>query len=428
MTTLMNPTMHDYADTHPQHNVSIELLLWAALLFNWALAFVNANVFAISQAMVALCEVMLMLGALWLIAVTGLRKPQFYLLCFFALYLAFTLLRFIYAQKVEPKPLRDMAIIFVFLCLGFAYRGAPYHLVFRVSLVLLLIGLVEITLPDLYLRLFNIKSYYINTRGFVEADFWNANSDLFVSGMRPGARFFLAFTHLPRASSVFLEPVSLGNFIIISLLVLLAGWRSLALGLRIAWPCVLIALLLISDSRYAFACAMVLIGFRIALAKFPQQLCFLLFIGVVAVAAALVKITGVAYGSDDFLGRLYYTFNALSGLNLEMLLGLRYDLLTRYMDSGISYFIISQSLPMLIVLVLYYALGIIAHDSAARIYKNALVIAWSLSLLISNSLFSIKVAALMWFALGALVRNSDRLPDEESAGVHYIDVPAGAVK
>src|SRR5205807_924409 len=122
--------------------------------------------------------------------------------------------------------------------------------------------------------------------------------------MRPGARFFLSFTNLPRASSVFLEPVSLGNFIIISLLGLVAGWRSLPRYMQWLWPPVLIVLLLISDSRYAFACALVLIGFRVALARFPQQLCFLLFLGVVAAAAVLVNISGVTYGTDDFLGRL----------------------------------------------------------------------------------------------------------------------------
>ena len=415
-------------ESRPARNGAIELLIWTTLLFNWGLAFVNANLFAISQPLVMLCEALLLMGSLWLMALTGLRKSQFYLLCFFALYLVFTLLRFMYAQVLEPKPLRDMAIVFAFICLGLAYRGTPYKLVFRVSVVLLLIGLIEILAPDVYLRLFNIKSYYINTRGFVEADFWNANSDLFVSGMRPGERFFLSFTNLPRASSVFLEPVSLGNFIIISLLAMLAGWRALSLRLRLLWPLVLFVLLLISDSRYAFACALVLIGFRLVFAKFPQQLCFLLFVGVVAAAAVLVQVSGVSYGSDDFLGRLYYTFNALRRLDFEMLLGLHYDLLTRFADSGIAYFIVSQSLPMLIVLVLYYAIGIVANDGESRFYKNALMIAWALGLLISNSLFSIKVAALMWFIFGALVRNGYRVPYEEDIGVHYIDVPAGAVK
>ncbi|HEY3699404.1 MAG TPA: hypothetical protein VGK97_08740 [Spongiibacteraceae bacterium] len=406
----------------------IELLIWAALLFNWGLAFVNANVFAISQPLVALCEMLLLGASLLLVALAGIRREQLYLLCFFALYLAFTLLRFMYTQVLEPKPIRDMAIIFVFLCLGMAYRRAPYQLLFRVTLVLTAIGLVEIVAPDIYLRLFNIKSYYINTRGFTEADFWNANSDLFVSGTRPGARFFLSFTNLPRASSVFLEPVSLGNFIIISLAGLLAGWRSLTLRTLALWSLLLIVLLLISDSRYAFACALVLIGFRVALHKFPQQLAFLLFIGVVAAAAVLVQFAGAERATDDFIGRIFYTFNALHSLSTEMLLGLRYDLATKFMDSGLAYFLVSQSLLMLIILMIYYSIGIVGNNSESRIYKNSIMIAWSLSLLISNSLFSIKVAAMMWFLLGALVGTSRSSARLNSAEQQYINVSTGAAQ
>ena len=387
---------------------AIEAVIWGALVFNWVLAFVNANIVGISQTLVVLCELALLGMALLLMLRAGLKRDQFYLLCFMALYVAFTLLRFMYGQQLEPKPLRDMAVVFVFLCLGFAYARAPYALLFRVTAVLLAIGIVEIMFADTYVRLFNIKSYYINTRGFTEADFWNTNSDLFVSGTRPGARFFLSFTNLPRASSVFLEPVSLGNFIVISLAGLLAGWRVLAGRTRAIWTAMLLGLLVISDSRYGFACGLILIGFRASLHRFPQQLGFVLFLCVIAAAAVLVEVSGISRGTDDFLGRLFYTFHALQTLDLEMLLGLRYELATRFMDSGLAYFIVSQSLLMVIALVLYYSLGIVATTPEARIYKNLILIAWSLNLLISNSLFSIKVAALMWFMLGALINGGNR--------------------
>ncbi len=380
---------------------AIECVLWGALLFNWLLAALNANALAVSSAMVAACELLLLCAALALAARAGLRREQLYLLCGFGIYLAFTLLRFMLAQAVEAKPVRDMAIVFTFICLGMAYRRQPAALVYRMTLALLAIGCVEIFLADNYLRVFNIKSYYINTRGFSEADFWNADSDLFVSGTRPGERFFLAFTHWPRASSVFLEPVSLGNFIVVSLTVLLASWRHIPRLRLLAWAGALAALLVISDSRYAFACGLVLIGLSVALRRFPQQLSFVLFIGVVIAGAVLVRWSGVMRASDDFLGRVFYTFNALQGLTPDMLMGVRFDLASRYMDSGLGYFIVAQSLPVVIALMLYCSIGIVGGSSDSRFYKNALMIAWSLSLLISNSLFSIKVGALMWFALGA---------------------------
>src|SRR5690606_30295065 len=121
-------------------------------------------------------------------------------------------------------------------------------------------GLAEVLVPNLYGDLFNVKAYYINSRGFTESQFWNPESTAFVSGTRPGERYFVAFTNWPRASSIFLEPVSLGNFIIVSLMVLLAGWRGLPLWIRAIWAATLVLLLMLADSRFAFFCGIALIA------------------------------------------------------------------------------------------------------------------------------------------------------------------------
>ncbi|MDB6063265.1 MAG: GumE protein, partial [Verrucomicrobiaceae bacterium] len=211
------------------------LVVWGALFFNWVLAFINAHGINISPSYVALCEILLMASAMAWVLKQGLVRDQVFVLLVYVGCFVFTLLRFAYAEAFDLKSMRDLAIIFVFICLGLSSRAQPYKLVYYVTLAIAAIGIVEILFPDIYYGLLNIKQYYINSRGFTEADFWNTNSDLFVSGTRPGERFFLAFTNWPRASSVFLEPVSLGNFIIVSLTVLLAGWKKLPLVPVVIW-------------------------------------------------------------------------------------------------------------------------------------------------------------------------------------------------
>lgn len=381
----------------------IELVVWCSLLFNWLLALMNTQLVHVSQAQVIVCEIILMAASLLLTVKRGVRREQLLVLCALAIYIAFTLLRFVYAQAIEPKIVRDIAIIFVFLCLGMSYRRAPYRLIYWAGIAIAIVGLLEIFFPQIYGSVFNIKLYYINTRGYTEADFWNPDSVLFLSGTRPGSRFFLSFTNLPRASSVFLEPVSLGNFIIVSLSVLMVGWKSLPLYMRIVWSAVLVILLLISDSRFAFACSLILIGAAPMLRRIPQQFSFCLFFAAIAAGMLLVLLSGKTTVSDDFFGRVAYTLQTLRAFDFETLMGLRVTQGLTLMDSGLAYFIATQSLLCAVVLPVLYSIGLVGSARGSRLYKHSIMIVLALSLLISNSLFSIKIAALLWFSLGAFI-------------------------
>jgi len=384
------------------------VLICAALLFNWVLSLINAQAISISQAHVAVCEALLMMMAVWHMLRRGLLREQIMILCAFALCIAFMLIRIAIVQDLQLKPLRDIAIIFVFLSLGFSVGRRPYRLVFYMGLFIAAVGLAEVLVPNLYGDLFNVKAYYINSRGFTESQFWNLESTAFVSGTRPGERYFVAFTNWPRASSIFLEPVSLGNFIIVSLMVLLAGWRGLPLWIRAIWAATLVSLLMLADSRFAFFCGIALIASRPLLRWVPQQLSFLLFPAIVAMAVLAVWLSSVNVATDDFLGRLFYTVKAMQRIDLQGLLGMKYAMAQNYMDSGLMYFVISQSVIAAIALPIAYSVGLRAVGTEARLYKHFLMIVLAMNLMISNSLFSIKIAALLWFCVGALGRSAQR--------------------
>src|SRR4051794_24733102 len=105
------------------------------------------------------------------------------------------------------------------------------RLVMGIHAVVLVVLLFEALDTPGYASLFRVQDYYINTRGYVAEDFWNQDSELFVSATRPDERLF-SFLDLHRLSSVFLEPVSLGNYAIIITAFLCARFGGLSVWAR----------------------------------------------------------------------------------------------------------------------------------------------------------------------------------------------------
>src|SRR5262249_54170721 len=109
----------------------------------------------------------------------------------------------------------------------------------------------ELLFPDAYSRTFDILSYYVNTRNFSMRDFWNQDSSLFVSATRPDERFLLGFLNIHRASSIFLEPVSLGNYAIVVTAFTLAFWREMSAAKKIFFALTTLIIVVGSDGRLA---------------------------------------------------------------------------------------------------------------------------------------------------------------------------------
>jgi hypothetical protein len=106
--------------------------------------------------------------------------------------------------------------------------------------------------------------------------------------------------------------------------------------------------------------------------------------------------------SDNFSGRVAGTIDALSRLDVSGLFGLNAKAAEDAADNGIVYFILSQSLPGVVVIWLLVFLLAPDQNSSSRIYVHAIAIFISLNLLVSYSFFSIKVASLIWFFYGYL--------------------------
>ncbi|HYG07630.1 MAG TPA: polysaccharide biosynthesis protein GumE [Stenotrophomonas sp.] len=391
-------------------NVLIECVLLLAIGYNFVLAVVNAKVFTVRPAMTYAVEFAIY-GACFVLGLWSLdRRRAALVVGGLGFIVALMLLRFFLVWEFDPKFLRDALIPFAFLVLGCAYRGSVPRLCVRMALVVALVAAFELAMPTTYGDVVNPKSYFVNARGFSASGFWNEDSNLFVSATRPGARNFLPSSNLPRASSVFIEPVTMGNFIIFFMAVLLAfrrwlsGWKQI-LGFG------LIAFLVVaSDGRLAAGtCVLMLLAAPI-LRRLDQRLAFAVFLAVLLGGWALVAAAGVQAYEDTMLGRIFFTVDSMSRLSLPAWLGLDADAAYRYFDSGIAYFVVSQSVFVVLAFLLAYSFLMVLPGREGQAFKHLAILAFALSLLVSNGYFSIKTAALWWFVCGWLWQGAPVLP------------------
>jgi putative polymerase len=261
----------------------------------------------------------------------------------------------------------------------------------------------EYFFPDIFTRFFNVASFYIE-RGTMAATQAQGSSNLFVSGMRPegaaGGRGLFPILGNHRVSSIFLEPVSAGNFgIVIFIWALVRSFmeRRLFWGLFASAATIII----MSDSRFgANFCALCLLLAFLPAAVRTATVAVLPLFGLLALLI-LPGPLSVSYGVDNgFIGRII-----LSGRILERFDGLNWlglkapDFITS--DSGYAYALGGFGI---VGLLLFWMMLLLVKGSGGRFYllRDLAGAYFAVLLCISNSPFTIKTGALLWFLTGAL--------------------------
>ncbi len=188
------------------------------------------------------------------------------------------------------------------------------------------------------------KTYYINTRGVAEDGFWNTASTLFVSATRPDNRFF-AFVDWHRMSSLFLEPVSLGNYCILIAACTCACGGMLSRGKRCvsgtgdggdAGAC---------DGRLAAVTVLAIVALTLVVRALPRQASLLFPVLTLLRPGPSWSAWDCAQGETTFSGRVAHHTVALFGrLTMNDYMGMSDALLDTAVDSGISYLIVTQSI------------------------------------------------------------------------------------
>jgi len=232
-------------------------------------------------------------------------------------------------------------------------------------------------------------------------------SKLQLNGIRPegiGRTFFPGLLDSHRVSSVFLEPVSLGNFAVLcaawGLSKPWSQWRGVVLYVGSA-----AFLMVLSDSRFAMASISLMFVIRVL---FHGRALNLAILVPLFALAGLLYLGSIAVGptyeisSDDFHGRLEFSGKVLLDFDLAMLLGISRGLV--YADAGYAHLFNTYGLPLCLLLwACFWLLPVV--DETSRRFRALAAIYLSLLLCISGySFFALKSAAILWFLLGASLR------------------------
>jgi putative polymerase len=394
----------DYPDAQAARYRLAEILIVAATVFNFVLCFVNTTMFGVGANLVISTEV----GLIGLsFALTWDRSSTEYaiLLMLGAYLIAVMVMR----ANFDPQFGRDILIPIVFLFLGryFGSVQAGDRIVLILLIATLATCLFEWFALDTYLRFFDVLKYYV-ARGSVTGMDTELLPGLYISGTRTDARTLLPFLGDHRASGLFLEPVSIGNFGAVAFAwVLLRDYRrSWIFFLKVL---VVAMILVLGDARFGFyLCFATLAAYAVAPFLRPTMLFVAPFLVVIALLAyAGFSTRELASIDNDFAGRLLFAGDLLRSLNPWQVFGLQTNDVAME-DAGYAYTFVSMGLFGAAALWGVFAYSSVPDRDAWR-FKIFVALYIVILLTISTSLFTIKTAALLWFLLGTLNNpNRDR--------------------
>lgn len=376
------------------------LVIIATVLFNAILAIINGNLYELNSNHVIASEMMLFGAALAL----ALRRYRSEMLPWFLLMFVaglFAVLRWAGTGAFEAKYLRDVLLIPAFVILGMTVQ--PERLarpILLVALIAVAVMLLEAFFLPQYRDLFKVQEYYISTRDVDPASFWDTEVGLYPSAVREDR--MLPFVDLHRLSSVFLEPVSLGNFCAILFAYLLAFGKRIPRRTYLVLAASVFALLVGCDGRLAIVGMMLIFAISLIAPFLPKFSVFLYLPFSILAVCVLTWTAGFSPDGNEFPNRLAHTVALLEAYGPMEYLGLSERFADRAVDSGIAYWIATQSALGVAVTWIWVMFSARQNTVPQVRYLHGIALYLSITMLVSASFASIKTAALMWFILGAL--------------------------
>lgn len=385
------------------------LIIIAAITFNALLCFVNTHLTPISNAYVVGSEAIII--TITILACYRFIDPK-YAVIITTIIVYTTVLAFLRAltspdEGINVKVARDFLIPVIFFLLGKCTDNikAADTIVYIVTAVILFFAVFEYASIDSFLKVFSITDYYV-ARGTLDAADPSLQwaQGLMMSGMRPPdqGRELLNFLGGHRVSSLFLEPIGLGNF---GCLVVFWGVaRSMLVGRWRLWSIAAgIALIILSDSRFnasflAVGILVLLVSPRITtpmVVVMPFVVMAVLYIAAASVPPQDLFLQGLSL-KDRVLysGGVLLKFDLLNWLGVQGSGG-------QIFDSGYAYVISNVGLLGFTAFWLWF-MTLSGRSRAFYAFRNTAAVYFAALLCISASQFTIKTAALMWFLMGEL--------------------------
>ncbi len=389
---------HAYATNDERWIIAI---LVATVTYQAMLCMLNTQLPIASRALVGLAEAIILFACLPFLARRLL--PGVIILATFAG--AILSLLSLLSGELNVKAFRDLLIPLIFFWLG-CNIGRPEladrALTYAIAIVLSF-GLMELFFLDQYTNVFDIFSYYVGTGNLQPITDYVRESRLQLNGIRPegiGRTLLPSLLGAHRVSSVFLEPISLGNFA-----TMCAAWGlsrdKTELRRTLFFVGAAVVLIVLSDSRFALLAVSFMIGMRLFLQDKVLNLALLApFAGIALILILGYDATG--RGADDFHDRLAFSGKTLLEFDIPSLLGFAPD--GNYADQGYAYVISAFGLPL--SLMLWFSFWFLPMpDAQGQRFRAFAAIYIALILCISGfSLFALKSSGVLWFLVGSSLK------------------------
>lgn len=314
--------------------------------------------------------------------------------------LAYFVVLYFARGDVDPKPFRDLAIPIIFIMLGriYPFTEAFHRLMKFLTTLILAMGLFEYFFPSTFTGYFDILKYYI-AKGATEASVADFITDgLNINGQRPenqGRELLAWLLTSHRASSIFLEPVTAGNYGAIAAAWFLARSRSIASA--IPWLLMAAGIIVLSDGR--FGLLLYLLAFLLYVLRQHLHIVATAFAPIFVVSFLIFnyQFWGDNSFPNTFSGRLDYAAHLFIKFDVIDIFGLVKH--RAYHDSGYAYAV--TQFGLLACVGAWLTLIVVVMRRAPRSYIiNYFVIYICLALMTSSSLYSIKASVLLWFMIG----------------------------
>lgn len=396
----------------------IFFLIFAAITFNAGLSYLNAHFMAVNSKTVIISEMLILGGAI----LAGYRALNLIHICLILATILYTLTLSIFRANISPeagleiKIVRDFLIPIIFFILGLRVTDLKTAdtIVFRMTALIFGFAMLEYFFLETYLNIFNVIQYYI-ARGVLDDSTWalNVSGGLMVSGMRPAeqGRNLLSFLGDHRVSSLFLEPIGLGNFGCI-----VAMWaviRSKMTRRFYLWSFLAAtSLIVLSDTR--FDAAFLVLSIFMLLAPLNVSMAIAIALPIVAIVLPMFVDAIGGANSDDIAGyglydRLEYSGHVLLDFDILNWLGMKASRLQTF-DAGYAYVISNAGIIGLGVF-WWIFLSLKGADRFFYAFRNSSAAYFAVLFCISASQLTIKTAALHWLLMGALSVARSPKPD-----------------
>jgi putative polymerase len=377
------------------------LVIYGCVLFNFFLCFINTRVAGLSENHVILVELILISIA----AAYGFFKPGrgrylwlIVLIAQFVLLAGLSILR----DELMIKAFRDVMIMPVFIALGLASGKIDFTKpLFFLSFFITSVALFEAASLETFTSYFNIREYYI-AKNYDPRFFEWLEEDLFISGIRPGGRFFPFPLDIHRISSVFLEPVSMGFFAFISGLYFLSMKDRLPKSQVLLIIALMLILIWLSDARMAFFSLIMVMVFSPLFERLDHRLTVLIFPVALAFGFFVIESGLFDLGGEGLGARTLWTFERLNETDEKNFFGIR-SYSSHMVDSGFLYLLGSQGIFGFLLYWLPPIFSKSKFSKEARIYWFGASLFLAFGFMISSAIFTIKTASLLWFCYGYII-------------------------